>query len=351
MDTQLEVIPAVKEEKALTKITNYLEAAPVRARFAQIMGERGASVYITSVLTVVANSKSLQKCSPASIYTSAIRAATLRLSVDPSTKQAHLVAYGEKATLIPGWKGYYDMAIRTNRYRYINIGKIYEGEEIIEDRISGFHKIAGKRTGDKRIGWIGAFEMLPRFGGYSKTIYMTVGEIHGHGEKYSPSYGKRNKDGILVDNWGKPTIWHTEVEAMEKKTVLIALITKWGYMDPADVKALEEMKDEDPNSIETLNALAEHAEQQAPKLHDSASASVSILMGNGNPDPITDGTWEEYQKWRARAVEVSITVPEIVRAEHTEKDLRQYIDTELSRFVLDAEEQALAGEGNQDAHS
>src|SRR5690349_19310155 len=116
------------EEKALTKITNYLESSVVKARFAQIMGERGASNYIASVLIAVADSYSLQKCSPASIYTNALRAATLRLSVDPGVGQAYLVPFKGHATLIVGYKGLHDMAVRTNRYRYINVSPIYEGQ-------------------------------------------------------------------------------------------------------------------------------------------------------------------------------------------------------------------------------
>src|SRR5690242_1893285 len=110
-----DIVPVEKEEKALTKITNYMESAVVKARFAQIMGERGASTYISSVLIAVADSKSLQECSPVSAYTSALRGATLRLSVDPRTGQAYLVPFKRRATLIVGYKGLQDMAIRRNR--------------------------------------------------------------------------------------------------------------------------------------------------------------------------------------------------------------------------------------------
>src|SRR4026208_373417 len=108
-----EIVP--QEEKALTKITNYMEAPIVKARFAQMMGERGASSYISSVLIAVADSNSLQKCTPVSVYTSALRAATLRLSVDPGVGQAYLVPFKGRATLIVGYKGLHDMAVRTNK--------------------------------------------------------------------------------------------------------------------------------------------------------------------------------------------------------------------------------------------
>jgi recombination protein RecT len=332
-----DIVTTQPEEKALTKITNYMESSVVRARFAQIMGERGASTYISSVLIAVADSYSLQKCAPASIYTSALRAATLRLSVDPGTGQAYLVPYKGQAKLIVGYKGLIDMAVRTNRYRYINASEIFEGQEVIHDQITGFHKIAGRRTGDKVIGWIAAFEMLPRFGQYSKTLYMTLEEIHAHGKRYSKSYSD------------KDSVWQTDPPAMEKKTVLRMLLRKWGYIDPADVRELEALENDEPETIDALNVIAASAEtQRAPEVPTNREATVAALMGTSNPDPIKDATWAEFQKWRARGVTVHIDVPEITRGDHTESDLRAYIAGDLSRMILDAESQAEAGEASQE---
>ena len=101
-----------------SEIVEYMRSDIVRERFADALGaERNAAPYITSVLLAVANSDKLQECSYQSIYTSALRAATLRLSCDQSTGQAYLVPYGKNATLIVGYKGLYDLAIRTGRYR------------------------------------------------------------------------------------------------------------------------------------------------------------------------------------------------------------------------------------------
>jgi recombination protein RecT len=306
------IIPV--EEKGLTKITNYMDAPVVKARFAQIMGERGASNYISSVLIAVADSKQLQECQPASIYTGALRAATLRLSVDPGVGQAYLVPFKGRATLIVGYKGLHDMAVRTNRYRYINVGPIYEGQEVIEDQITGFHRLAGARSGNKVIGWIGAFEMLPRFGGYSKTLYMTVEEIHTHAKRYSKSYDRSDSP------------WQTEPDKMERKTVLRLLLRRWGYIDPADVKELEEMENEEPIEAE-FNAIAEGTEQHyAPEVRNSKDANISILSGNGNPDPIKDETWERLEAMRAQAALVNVIIPNVNRAATTDADLRKYLD-------------------------
>ena len=310
------------EEKGLTKITTYMDAPIVKARFAQIMGERGASNYISSVLIAVADSKQLQECHPASIYTGALRAATLRLSVDPGVGQAYLVPFKGRATLIVGYKGLHDMAVRTNRYRYINVGRIYEGQEVDEDPITGFHSIHGSKTSNKVIGWIGAFEMLPRFGGYSKTLYMTVEEIHEHGKRYSKSY----------DHSDSP--WQTEPDKMEKKTVLRLLLRRWGYIDPADVKELEALENEEP-----IDVLPDVPSTKAPELKHSKEANIAILSGDGNPDPVKDDTWTLWEDFKTRAIAQNIIPPDVNRLETTDADLRQYINTELAPRVYSAEQE------------
>jgi recombination protein RecT len=243
-----------KEEKAIVRISNYLDAPTVKARFASVVGN--ADAYISSVMITVRESKQLQECQPESIYLSALRAATLKLSTDPATGQAYIVPFKGRATLIVGYKGLYDMAVRTGKYRYINVGPIYEGQEVEENQITGFHSIKGTPTNkDHIIGWIGAFEMNPERGqttGFGKTFYMTVEEIHEHAEAYSKGYGTPNKDGILVDYKGKPTIWHTEVHKMERKTVMRLMLRRWGYLNPTDAQTLEEIEaEQEPIDVES----------------------------------------------------------------------------------------------------
>jgi recombination protein RecT len=224
-----------KQETSIAKITKYLDSDIVKARFAGVVGDRNAMSYISSVMITVKESKQLQECHPESIYTSALRAATLKLSTDPSTGQAYMVPFKGRATLVVGYKGLYDMAVRTGKYRYINVGPIYEGQIVEENQITGFHSISGQRTGDKVIGWIGAFEMNPERGqmtGFGKTFYMTVEEIHTHAKAYSKSYEYKDSP------------WQKETPKMERKTVMRLLLRRWGYLNPNDVQQLEEIEAE-----------------------------------------------------------------------------------------------------------
>ena len=222
------------------EIVEYMGSEIVRERFADALGNPGsAGAYVNSVLMAVANSPNLQECTYESIYISALRAATLRLSCDPGTKQAWLVPYGKKAILIIGYKGLLDMAVRTGRYRYIHTDKLYVGENVEVDRFTGQIKLVGGKETNTVYGWLASFQM---YDGYSKSIFMTVDEIHEHAKKYSKGY--KSSD----------SAWKTAPEQMERKTILRKLLMDWGYIDPADAALIEPSDDQSPEDIPDIVA-------------------------------------------------------------------------------------------------
>lgn len=239
---------AVKDA-AIKRVANLLDHETVRARFAAVVGDRNVGAYVNSVMIAVRSSDQLQMCQPDSIYLSALRAATLRLSCDPATGQAYLVPFKGRCTLIVGYKGLYDMAVRTNKYRYINVGPIYDGMGVEENPITGFHTVVGQRKSSEIVGWIGAFEML---NGFAKTLYMTHDEIHAHAAEHSKSYGDSRSG------------WKTDTLAMERKTVLRLLLRRWGYLDPADVQTLNDMEDDKADAgLEEIYGSGEIVDAQA----------------------------------------------------------------------------------------
>ena len=256
------------------EIAVYMQNEAVKSRFTELMGNRDGLAYISSVLIAVANSEQLQKCAPESVYISALRAATLHLSVDQSLGQAYLVPFKNKktgkdiATFIPGYKGLYDLAVRTGRYRYINVNHLYEGETIDIDRITGYAKLGGGKSDDKIIGYFGAFEMMT---GYSKVIYMTVEEIEAHATKYSKSYGYED------------SLWKKEYDKMCRKTILRILIRKWGYIDPSDASVLEEVEASQEDTIEGEIINNGHEPEQSGEPMTKEQAIMDLGYDAPNP--------------------------------------------------------------------
>lgn len=218
------------QPRGMERIKTYMLSPEVKQRFTEMMGN-DAIYYLNQVLILVANNEELQRCEPKSILISAMRAASLKLSVDPNQGQAWIIPYNGIATFQLGYKGVYELALRTNLYRFINVIDIFEGEIIEENRMTGMHAIRGKRTGEKVTGYLLYFKLLS---GYEKTFYMSVEEIEVHARHYSKAY-KSPKS-----KWNDPY----ERPKMERKTVMVNGLRKWGRFNPADKALIEEIESE-----------------------------------------------------------------------------------------------------------
>jgi len=209
----------LKEPTGLQKVKAYAALADVQQRFANLLGDYNAKRYVESIVIAVANNPQLQECSPKSIMISAMRAASLQLSVDPILKQAHLVPMGKEATIIVDYHGLVQLSVGTGYYKIPpNVFEVYAGEVVKFERFSGRIDIEGKTELDKDgnktvIGWCGYFKAKDDT---ERWLYMTNEECDAHGEKYSKSF-KSPKSG-----------WTTEREKMRRKTVLRLLVSRWG---------------------------------------------------------------------------------------------------------------------------
>ena len=218
---------AMQVFKAIKPIESMLESREVMVRFAKALGMEDARPYISSVLQVVMRSRDLRVCEPESILFAALDAATLRLSVIPQLGHAYLVPFKDhglpKATMIVGYKGMKQMAIRTGLYASLDSLPIFQGESVDFDRMSGWGEPTGKATDlTKIVGRLAYFKMND---GYKKALYMTTADIHAWALKYSKGYNHPDS------SWKKPWM----VGAMEAKTPFRILMEHDGYMDPFEM--------------------------------------------------------------------------------------------------------------------
>ena len=217
-----------QEYENYRKIMAYGRSPEVVKAFKEVLGAE-APMYIQSAITAVQSNPALHVCSPRSIYSAALRAATLRLSCDPAIGHAYIVPrrnHGKwEAQFQAGWRGIQHMALRTGQYQYINVSKVYDGEEIQDDRITGELSITGQpKIPKKDIGLIASFGLV---NGYRKSIYMSYEELEAHGRRYSKSYGKPD------------SIWTTNKELAYHKTIILKLLRTYGMLSPHDVALLE----------------------------------------------------------------------------------------------------------------
>ena len=284
------------------EIVSYGRSPEVMETFSRLVG-RNAPHYVQSAIIAVQANDRLMQCTPKSIFRSALRAATLRLSCDPALGHAWLVPYktkngGLEAQFQAGWKGIQHMALRTGKYRYINVSPVYEGEEVVEDRITGSLRIEGEITTPKKEkGLIASFALLS---GLQKSIYMTHEELEAHGRKYSKGYSK--PDGIWTTN--KPAAYH--------KTILLKLLRTYGYLDPSDAAILSD--DDDPEYISDLE-LPEEAEVTIIEHTPIPAEKVNKLLGFDDDEPEDEPVPEDEPKPAPVSFDETMTIEDAYKFE------------------------------------
>lgn len=236
----------------------------------------GAQAFGASLIELYGSDSYLQGCQPGDVAKEALKAAGLRLPVSKQLGFCYIIPRRDHGVLKPqfqlGYKGYIQLAMRTGAYKYINAGPVYEGEFKGRDKLSGDVDISGEAVSDKVVGY---FAYLETVNGFKHCEYWTVQEVERHARRFSDSYKKG------------AAIWKDNFDAMAEKTVLKALISKWGIMsiemetalksdfdlaEAAD-KAAGEGADSLP-VVETTGEVVEPVEEpEVPALTDSGESA------------------------------------------------------------------------------
>lgn len=229
-----------------------LNSPTMKKRFEEIMDKR-APQYMSSILNLVNSDQNLQKCDPMSVISACMVAATLDLPVDKNLGYAWIVPYKNRATFQMGYKGYIQLALRTAKYKAINVIEVHEGELVNWNPLTEELEIDfEQKKSDAVIGYAGYFELI---NGFRKTVYWSKDEIEKHRKKFSKS------------DFG----WKNDYDAMAKKTVIRNMLSKWGIL-----------------SIEMQKAYSEESEPSTLKESDEEYIDVEF-----NPD---DGEIQEEEK-------------------------------------------------------
>lgn len=177
--------------------------------------------FVKSALILVSQNKTLQRCTPKSVFTAVLNAAELGLDFTPAKGLAYLVPYKNDATFMPGYRGLIDLAKRSGKIDRIEAHVVYDNDEFdieygTESRIVHKPEIRGER-GDK----IGAYAVAWFKDNSTQFEYMTQADIE-HVQESS----KTN------------SIWKEHSGEMWRKTV-VRRLCKYLPISPDLAKALE----------------------------------------------------------------------------------------------------------------
>lgn len=214
------------------KFSVYMQKPAVQESLLRALGDaKLVNNFSKALVLAVTSSTNLASCTYPSIVSAALRGSALNLSSNETIGQYYIVPYNGKAQLQIGWKGYYQLAIRSNMYKTLDVSEIKEGELKSYNPITKeaeFEPILDDEEREKKptIGYYTWFELK---NGFKKSLYWPKAKMEAHAEKYSKAY--KAKKGI--------SFWEKDFDSMAKKTMLRQLLSKYGPMSEEMEIAME----------------------------------------------------------------------------------------------------------------
>ena len=213
---------------ANNKLQLFIRSDAAQQSIEKTIGQRSQD-FTSSLLSVVNNNAMLQNCEPGEVIKAALKAASMRLPIDPNLGFAYIIPYKNgKASKAAGYdvydvqfqigyKGFIQLALRSGEIAKLNVREVKEGEFTGEDFVSGdptFQMITDPKERAKAP--VAGYLAYMKLGtGFEKVLYMTNEDLRDHARKYSQTF--KLGYGKWVDDFGP----------MAKKTVLKLLISRW----------------------------------------------------------------------------------------------------------------------------
>ena len=202
--------------------------ANVKSALDAMPGKRGGS-FANSLINLVRNTNKLQKCKPGSVMTAALVAASMNLAIDPALGYAAIVPYGDQAQFQLMYKGLIQLCIRSGKYETIHATEVYKDELKFHDHITcetEFTELSKRKMRDTGnlediAGYYARFKLLS---GFVCQGFITHAGAMSHAKKFSKAYQ------YDVAKSKKSSVWSTDPVAMGTKTILKAILTKYGIM-------------------------------------------------------------------------------------------------------------------------
>lgn len=277
MNTAVVKQPSAKAV-AVGNFKNVLDNKYYKEQLKSVMKEN-AGTFAASLLELVTSDEKLLACNPKLLMAEAMKAASLKLPLNKQLGYAYLVPYKDTPTMIIGYKGLYQLAIRSGLYKTINADIVYEGEYQGYDKISGEIHIDGEKTSNKIVGYFAFFEFT---NGFRKMLYMSLEDMCQYARKYSATLRNcKMSNEQLADmaqkqsesGPGNSVGWYGNFNDMATKTVLRRLLSKYGYlsiemqnaMSVDDIPTAETQRDNEfAEAKEVITVDAETGEIKSP---------------------------------------------------------------------------------------
>ena len=248
----------------------FFNSPAVKQKFSEVLDGNGQQ-FVASLLSIVTNNNLLAKATNESIMTAAMKAATLKLPIEPSLGMAYIVPYNRnekqgntwvkinEAQFQMGYKGFIQLAQRSGQIRNINCDIVYKEEFLRYDKVYGTLHLKEEQVDSGEVE--GYFASLELINGFRKMIFWKKEKVIAHAQKYSKTYDKQ------IGDFKSGTPWKTEFDAMAQKTLIKELLSKYAPLstelqeaiiadnEDSNVNEVKRAKDVTPPGTDNLSDL------------------------------------------------------------------------------------------------
>lgn len=265
-------IQSKEKDKMTNELTHkhFFNSPAVKQKFSEVLDGNGQQ-FVASLLSIVTNNNLLAKATNESIMTAAMKAATLKLPIEPSLGMAYIVPYNRnekqgntwvkinEAQFQMGYKGFIQLAQRSGQIRNINCDIVYKEEFLRYDKVYGTLHLKEEQVDSGEVE--GYFASLELINGFRKMIFWKKEKVIAHAQKYSKTYDKQ------IGDFKSGTPWKTEFDAMAQKTLIKELLSKYAPLstelqeaiiadnEDSNVNEVKRAKDVTPPESDNLSDL------------------------------------------------------------------------------------------------
>ena len=237
-------LTANRQAAGKQSLVEYLQIDAVKRQIINVLGEKRAMRFATSIVSAYQATPALRECTNSSIVNAALLGEALDLSPAPQMGHYHLVPFNNRAKgckevqFVLGYKGLLQLAVRSGCYKKLNVLPIKQGELVRFDPLE--EEIEVSIIPDEEVRekspTIGYYAMFLYENGFRKAMYWSKEKMLSHADRYSAAFSKASYEKIQKgeipekDLWKYSSFWYKDFDSMAVKTMLKQLISKWGIM-------------------------------------------------------------------------------------------------------------------------
>lgn len=232
-----------RSEKSQNALMSYFPSERDRARFT------------SAIITAVEQTPQIANCTYESVMSAGLKCVNYDFLPGGDLGDAYLIPFGNRCTVMLGYKGLIRLAQRSGKVKTLNMGVVREGQTVSTDFISGEVTVGGvpKSPDADALGYFAFIRLAGS--GFEKTEYMTKQEAVAHAERYAKSsfdaatlakyetYLKTG-EGMSEEEVSKLGVYYTNFDQMAQKNVMRRLLLRWAPLSVSDNQML--MHDENP---------------------------------------------------------------------------------------------------------